>query len=157
MSYVRLWRVEDEASSARYKRGQGICAGDDEAELHLYPNNPHYEALLREQFELHEDWSNTETTGLISTFDEISIACKEAKRRLERDRRGVVIRERELPDDCSFMRPAEDVAEALRCELPEKADSWIRNEMLFAHCITERWIKGYYKCSLKCGEYYNPR
>ena len=144
MSFCTVWRVEDPTSSAVYKPRKGIQAGDPYVKLHLYPNRYYLRRNLKEQLDLNFEWPNSEATGLISEFTEYSLAEREAKRRLERGHRNVVISEILVPERCTFARLAVDAAEEVGWHWPQEAEGWIECEMLFAHLIDTDWIEARY-------------
>ncbi|KAF2269353.1 hypothetical protein CC78DRAFT_277823 [Lojkania enalia] len=78
------WRVQDEHSRARFRKGEGILAEDAGKVVDFNDRN-----MVRHELELHLDWANRRPTPFISCYADYNTALCEAERRINKGKRDV--------------------------------------------------------------------
>lgn len=142
----RGWRVEDSSSSAHFERGKGILAGT-KAFVPFYPCTDDELFSLRRYTLLHLDWENPEPTPFISVYNDRNRAAKEARRRDDDGKEGVVIYEvviRERDKDVLggiHWKKMTKVMKKLGEKIPEYVGGNADNEVIFLHKIPKKVVR----------------
>lgn len=84
-----FFRVQDEDSRAQYLDSEGIYAQDLFTSM-TFDIKKHCSSI-RDEIQKHLDWYNRDPTCLISTYASESVAKSQAKLRIERGKKEVVI------------------------------------------------------------------
>ena len=148
MAWKKFWRVGDDGSMARYKKGKGILAGAVRSTMTFDLSRGANRRQLARRLSLHLDWRHRGKTEFISVYGDKGRADVEARRRVSAGKSNVVIHCISVPElkgprrvEYRHMR---GLMKALGKRIPYKAYHNTKHEFVFLQRIPEHCVRETY-------------